>query len=423
MESRSLNIGLLGCGTVGGGVAELLTRKGRDLLPGVELRLVKLAEIDPQKPKELGIDPSIVTPNPEEVINDPQVQVVVELIGGLHPATELIFSAIRNGKHVVTANKAVIAEHGREIFKEAKERGLSVGIRACVTGSHPIFEDLAASATVRAIRGILNGTCNYILTRMEREGLDFEEALKAAQREGYAEADPSLDIDGIDTAHKLVILTRLAFGCWVNPSDIPIEGIRGISVVDLQTAKELGYRIKLLGIAERVDGNALRLRVHPTLIPRQSRLASIEGVDNSVEVLDEVRGDWEVVGPGAGRYPAAGAVLSDILQIARGHPLPIGPEVEEVNLEPLSSLESRYYLRFTALNRPGVLAQLADALGRNQINIAEVLQSAREGEEYVPVVVVTYKCKEEALTRAVSEIDSLPIVGEKTVILRVEDAS
>ncbi|HIE08768.1 MAG TPA: homoserine dehydrogenase [Armatimonadetes bacterium] len=416
----TLKVGLLGCGTVGGGVALILNERGEQLLPGARLMLHKVAERDPTKARSVGLDPSIVTPNPWEVVNDPEVDVVVEALGGLHPAKELIETALEKGKHVVTPNKAVIAEFGRELFRKAKEKGVGLGIRATVTGSHPIFEDLVAAATVKSIRGILNGTCNYILTRMEKEELEFEDALKEAQREGYAEADPSLDVDGVDTAQKLVILTRLAFGFWADPDSFHVEGIRRISALDIRISRRMGYRIKLLGVAERVNGEGIRLRVHPALVSHESRLASVEGVDNAVEVRDDVRGEWGVVGPGAGRFPAAGAILSDILQIARGQPLSIGPETSAFMIEGLSTLKSRYYLRFSAKNRPGVLAKLAGILGENGINIAEVLQTAREGEEEVPVVVITYPCPEEALMRAIDEIDRLPIVGERTVVLRVE---
>ncbi len=429
---REIGIGLLGLGTVGSGVLKLY-RQHRDLLEaraGCRLRVVAVADRDVASPRA-GLDLADwpLTTDAARVVADPGVQVVVELIGGLEPARTFILRALAAGKAVVTANKALLATHGAELFEAARQAGVLLGFEAAVLGGVPVIRALRdglAANRILALHGIVNGTANFILSKMTDEGRPFQEVLREAQAAGYAEADPTLDVEGIDSAHKLQILAALAFRTHLDLKDIHTEGITAVTPEEIDNARELGYRIKLLAIAKAVDG-ALEARVHPTMIPAASPLAAVAGVFNALVVSGDAVGDQMFYGRGAGQLPTASAVWSDVVEIARrlahGYralpedlPLP-GPGLR---LRPVEEIRSAYYLRVMAQDRPGVLSQVAGVLGRHDISIASVIQKARSQATAVPVVMMTHEARERNMRSALEEIDRLPVVAAPTVMLRVE---
>ena len=431
---KEIGIGLLGFGTVGAGVVEDLQKNG-DLLTqriGAKLTLRQIADLDLDRDRGVKVDRSLLTRDAESVVKNSSVDVVIELIGGTGIARDLILKALSLGKPVVTANKALLAEKGEEIFRAAAEQGAAVYCEASVGGGIPIIKALREGLVanhILIIYGILNGTCNYILTRMEQEKLPFDQVLKAAQAAGYAEAEPSLDIDGIDTAHKAVILASLAYGFPVPMKSIHVEGIRGLDPSDIANAAELGYRIKLLGVIKRV-GKEIEVRIHPTLVPHRHMLASVVGVFNAIWVSGDVVGDTLYYGRGAGRAATSSAVLSDLADVARDlqcglktrPPAFIGNGVEgRLGIRAMGDIEARYYLRLSLLDKPGVLAKVAKALGNNQVSIASVMQKEARVGAHVPVIVVTHQAKESNLRAALKEIDVLDVVGAPTVRLRIED--
>jgi len=438
-----IKIALLGLGTVGSGVVKILERQRAELeeRAGCRLALHRIAEADRTRPRE-GLDlarlPLVADAN--EVLDDPQVQIVIELIGGLEPARTFILKALEAGKHVVTANKALLAHHGAELFEAARRRRVMLGFEAAVAGGIPLIravkEGLPANRITTAF-GIVNGTCNYILSKMTDEGRDFSEALKEAQAHGYAEADPTLDIEGLDSAHKLQILASLAFRTHVDLKDIYTEGITGVSQQDVVNAGELGYRIKLLAIAKASGGDVtgsgtrfLEVRVHPTMIPAASPMAAVSGVFNAVFITGDNVGNLMFYGRGAGQLPTASAVWSDALDIARrvAHGLPALdvdlPSMSRVPLplRPVDEIRSAYYLRVMALDRPGVLAQVAGILGRHEISLLSVLQKGRASGGAVPVVMMTHEARERDMRAALTAIDALPVVEGRTAMIRVEAA-
>jgi len=429
---NEIGIGLLGFGTVGSGVVEGL-RRNADLITarlGVRPVLRKIADIDIDSDRGVEVDPAVLTTDAESVIADPSIQVIVELIGGTDAAKELVIKAIEAGKPVVTANKALLAEHGKEIFALAAQRGVSVYFGASVGGGIPIVRALREGMVanrIESIHGILNGTCNFILTRMEDESLPFEKALEEAQQAGFAEADPRLDLDGTDTAHKAVILASLAYGSMVPMESVHVEGIQGLSYTDIQYALDLGYRIKLLAVIKRTDGGA-QVRVHPTLVPLGHVLASVSGVFNAVMVRGNMAGDILYYGRGAGREPTASTVIGDVADVVRDRvgacprrfPV-IGQAGQEIEMGEIGEVETRHYLRLSLLDRPGVFAEIASILGKHKISIASVLQKEVRLGEYVPVVIVTHYAKERALGIALEQIGALDIVGAATVRLRIEE--
>ena len=430
---KDVAIGLLGLGTVGAGVVKILQSHGADMQERVGARLVlaQVADADLRRPRE-GLDLSRLpmTPDAGRVLEDPSIRIVIELVGGLEPARTFILRALAAGKHVVTANKALLAHHGAELFAEARRRGVLLGFEAAVAGGIPLIravkEGLAANR-IRAASGIVNGTCNYILTKMTDEGRDFAEVLKEAQARGYAEADPTLDVEGLDSAHKLQILAMLAFRTTVQLEDIYTEGIAGVTQDDVVNARELGYRIKLLAIA-KADGGALEARVHPTMIPAASPMAAVSGVFNAVFITGDNVGDLMFYGRGAGQLPTASAVWSDALEIARreAHGLGALPEdlpviaATPLPLRPIEDIRSTYYLRVMALDRPGVLAQVAGILGQHDISLVSVLQKARAEREAVPVVMMTHEARERDMRAALALIDRLAVVAGRTTMIRVE---
>ncbi|HOW97383.1 MAG TPA: homoserine dehydrogenase [Kiritimatiellia bacterium] len=426
---KEIGIGLLGFGTVGAGVVEGLQQNGKLLEERLDLRLAlrRLADLDLDSDRGVKADRALMTRDAGEAIRDPNVDIVVELIGGVTKAKEFIRQALELGKPVVTANKALLAEAGAELHRLAAEKKTALYFEASVGGGIPIIkavrEGLVANR-ITSVYGILNGTCNYILTRMEEEKLPFEQVLKAAQQAGYAEAEPSLDVDGHDTAHKAVVLASLAHGFPVPMSAVHVEGIRNISAGDISYAAEMGYRIKLLAVIKQ-GGNGVEARVHPTLVPHAHPLAAVSGVFNAVLVSGDIVGDTLYYGRGAGRRATASAVLADLADAARdlssGARRPPVLRRESGKLRPIGEIVTRCYLRLSLLDKPGVLALVAQALGRKGISIASVMQKETRVGQHVPVLVVTHSAPESAFRAALAEIDRLEVVGAPTVRIRIED--
>jgi len=428
-------VGLIGLGTVGTGVARLLTDR-QDLLTrrlGTDLVLAKVAEINPDRLPGVPLAAARLTTRAQDILDDPDIDLVVELIGGTDVARELVLEAIARGKSVVTANKALLALHGNEILAAAAKQGVEVAFEAAVCGGVPLIlalrQGLAANR-IQEIFGILNGTCNYILTRMSQHGMPYAQALAEAQEQGYAEADPFLDVEGIDTAHKLAILVSLAYGIPLNLDPISVSGISKLDPLDLQFAREFGYAVKLLAITRNHD-RAIEARVHPTLIPRDHMLANVNGAFNAVHLTGDAVGPILLYGQGAGMMPTASAVVSDILDLARNltHGVrrrvpPLGCETALESprmIKPLDEVVTNYYIRFAALDRPGVLSQISGILGKHSISIAAVIQKGREVRGAVPIVMITHEAREANARQALLEVDQLPLVSPPTVFYRIED--
>ena len=430
---NEIKIALLGLGTVGCGVAKILQSHGAEMAEraGCRLAFGRVADADLTRPRD-GVDLARLplTSDAGQAIDDPSVQIVIELIGGLEPARTFILRALQAGKHVVTANKALLAHHGPELFEEARRNRVLLGFEAAVAGGIPLIravkDGLPANRILSAF-GIVNGTCNYILSKMTDEGRDFAEVLKEAQAHGYAEADPTLDIEGLDSAHKLQILATLAFRTAVDLKDIYTEGIAAVTQQDVINATELGYRIKLLAIAKASDG-ALEVRVNPTMIPAGSPLAAVSGVFNAVFITGDNVGNLMFYGRGAGQLPTASAVWSDTIDIARrvAHGIPaLDTDLPTIGrtpipLRPVDDIRSAYYLRVMALDRPGVLAQVAGILGQHDISLVSVLQKQRARHEAVPVVMMTHEARERDMRAALAAIDKLSVVAARTTMIRVE---
>jgi homoserine dehydrogenase len=433
---RHVRLGLLGLGTVGAGVVKLLDAQRATLeeRAGCRLELGAIADLDTTTPRE-GLDVQDLKrrglfKSADEILRDPDTAVVIELIGGLEPARTFILKALTNGKHVVTANKALLAHHGVELYETARRHGVTLAFEAAVAGGIPLIrsvKDGLVANRILSVFGIVNGTCNYILTKMTDEGLDFGMVLKEAQAQGYAEADPTFDIEGNDSAHKLQILVTLAFRTFVDLKDIHTEGITKVSAQDIEYARELGYRIKLLAIA-KATAAGVEARVHPTMIPARSPLAAVSGVFNAVFITGDAVGDLMFYGRGAGQLPTASAVWSDILEIAhrRAHDIPsTGLELPSaaanaLSLQPMDNVRTSYYLRVMAQDRPGVLSRITGVLGENDISIASMIQKGRGPREAVPVVMMTHEARERDMRRALSAIDRLADVASATTMIRVE---
>ena len=429
---KQIGVGILGFGTVGAGVADGLL-KHRDVMAkrlDVDIVLRKIADLDITTDRGIAVPDGVLTTDAKAVLSDPEISIVVETIGGTGVAKAFVLEAIANGKCVVTANKKLLAEYGKEIFEAAKERGVDIYFGAAVGGGIPIIRTIreALSANdIESIHGILNGTCNYILTRMENEGLPFDEVLKDAQRLGYAEANPSLDIDGCDTAHKACILAALAYGFQPTLDQVQIEGIRTLSGTDVRYAAEEGYRIKLLAVVAR-HGDEVEVGVHPTLIPFSHMLASVNDAFNAAWVKGDMSDYTMYYGRGAGRAPTASTVVGDIGDIARN--LAHGetryvrgvPDYAEgkIKLRPAGEIESKFYIRFMLADKPGAMGVVATALGKFGVSLMTVSQKgASEGNQPVPVVVLTHGAKNRAVDAALAEIKASGVIGEDPVKLRV----
>lgn len=434
---KKVNIGLLGCGTVGTGVVKLL-RNNAGLIrarSGIDIALRRVADLDETRCEGLGLDPGVFTPDAASIVEDPRIDIVVEMIGGLGVARDLIRKAISVGKHVVTANKALIATHGNALFRQAVENKVDLAFEASTGGCMPIVKTLRESLVgnrILSMTGILNGTCNYILTRIHEDGISFAEALSLAQEKGYAEADPTLDVEGFDTAHKLAILSCLAYGMELNLEDIFVEGISHITPMDIRFADEFGYRIKLLAISKR-QTDAVEARVHPTMIPADNMLAGVSGSLNAVTVVGDAVEDMLLYGRGAGMMPTATAVVSDIVDIARnivnGCPGRVPPlsfqmdQIRRIAVKPIEEIHTHYYFRFSALDQPGVLSTIAGILGEHGISIKSVQQEGRKVNGTVPVVMMTHLAREKEVRSALAQIEALEVVGQKPVLIRIEDDS
>ena len=432
---KKINVGILGCGTVGTGVAKLLL-ENKDVITrrlGADLNLKYVADIDTETDRGITFPEGVFTDDAAKVMDDPDVHIIVEMIGGVGIAKTFILKAIENGKHVVTANKALIASYGNTLVEAAYEKGVDFAYEASVGGCMPIIKSLRESLVanrIHAMTGILNGTCNYIMTKITEEHSTFEAALKEAQDEGFAEADPTLDVEGIDTAHKLAIMNSLAYGMKINLDDIYIEGISKITPLDIQFAGEFGYKVKLLAIGkEREKG--VEARIHPTMIPFDNPLASISGSLNAVMISADAVGDMMLCGHGAGMMPTGSAVVGDIVDIARNiltsakDRIPIlsyRPDViTEKKIMPVDEIATYYYFRFAAADKPGVLSMISGILGKYKISIQSVHQKGRKTKGPVPIVMLTHKAREKDVKKALYEISAQKEVCDKPILIRIEE--
>ena len=433
---KPINVGLLGIGTVGGGTFNVLSRNEAEITrrAGRPIRITKVADKNLELARQVTAGRAQLTDDAFSVVTDPDIDIVVELIGGCGIAKELVLKAIANGKHVVTANKALLATHGNEIFAAAHEKGVMVAFEAAVAGGIPIIKAVREGLTANRIQwiaGIINGTTNFILSEMRDKGLSFDAALKEAQRLGYAEADPTFDIEGVDAAHKITILSALAFGIPMQFDKAHIEGISQLDADDIKYAEQLGYRIKLLGITRRrPDG--IELRVHPTLIPTKRLIANVEGAMNAVLVQGDAVGATLYYGKGAGAEPTASAVIADLVDVTRMHTA--DPEhrvphlafqpgaVEDTPILPLSEVETSYYLRLRVEDKPGVLADITRILADQQISIDAMIQrEPAEGESQTDIIMLTHITREKNVDAAIVKIEALPVVKKKVIRLRMEE--
>ena len=434
MIKREISVGIIGFGTVGSGTARLLLENSGIIKSrtGFEVKLKKIADLDITRDRGIEVPDGVLTTDASDVLDNPGIDIVVELMGGIHPAKDFMLRAIKNGKHVVSANKALLATDGAEIFAAAREKGVEVGFEAAVAGGIPIIkvlrEGLVANKML-AIYGIINGTSNFILTKMTEEKVEFSDALSEAQRLGYAEADPTFDIEGIDTAHKLTILSSLAYGIPLSYDEVYKEGITKITARDIDFAAEFGYKIKLLAIAKSDDGE-IEMRVHPTMVPNDYLISKIDGVFNAVYVEGDAVGSTLYYGRGAGDMPTGSAVVADIVDIGRNVVCGGSSRVSGIcaegdtsgakKIRKMEDIESMYYFRFAALDQPGVLSKIAGILGNYNISIASVIQKGRSNVGSVPLVVLTHMARERDVMKAVTEIDGMPYVSDKTLVIRVE---
>ncbi|MFQ5672684.1 MAG: homoserine dehydrogenase [Nitrospinales bacterium] len=435
---KTIRLGLIGFGTVGAGVVKILSQTNflieRRL--GATIKLVKIADLDIKSDRGVPVARHVLTTNADDLLDHPEIDIVVELIGGLEPARSFILKAVANGKHVVTANKALLAKHGDEIFSAVEEKNLCLGYEASVGGAIPIIRSLRESFVAtrfKSIGGIVNGTANYILSQMSDGGRDFDTALKEAQAQGFAEADPTFDIEGIDSAHKIAILTRLAYGTGVNFEDIFVQGISGITSEDIQYAGDFGYKIKLLAIS-KMDGEAIDVRVHPTMIPADNPLANVGGVLNAVWVGDEWMEKNILVGHGAGALPTGCAVLGDVAEISRNILSGASGRVptrafqpsaiKNIPIKNISDIECEYFLRLRVMDQPNVLSVISGILGDHSISIKSVIQKGRDRNgDGVPLVLMTHEAREKNVREALRKIDQQEVVCRETRLIRVESGT
>jgi homoserine dehydrogenase len=433
---KPINVGLLGIGTVGGGTWNVLARNREEIQrrAGREIRITMIADKDLEKARRLAGGRATVVADGNEVVSHPDIDIVVELIGGYTVAKDLVLKAIANGKHVVTANKAMLAVHGNEIFAAAQKQGVTVAFEAAVAGGVPIIKALREGLTANRIEwiaGIINGTSNFILSEMRAKGLPFEEVLREAQARGYAEADPTFDVDGIDAAHKLTILSAIAFGIPMQFERVYTEGISRLTREDIRYAESLGYRIKLLGITKRTP-EGIELRVHPTLVPARRLIANVEGVMNAILVQGDAVGATMYYGAGAGADPTASAVVADLVDVTRLHTadpehrvphLAFQPDrLADTRILPMEEVITSYYLRMRVLDRPGVLADITRILADRTISIDAMIQrEPSEGEEQVDIIMLTHETQEKNLNAAMAAIERLPVVAGQVTRIRLEE--
>jgi len=435
MSIKPINAGLLGVGTVGGGTFAVLRRNAEEIArrAGRPIRITVVADKNLKLAKQVAGSACRITDDAFSVVADPEVDIVIELIGGCDVAKDLVLKAIANGKHVVTANKALLAMHGNEIFKAAQDKGVMVAFEAAVAGGIPIIKALREGLSANRIQwiaGIINGTTNFILSEMRDKGLSFDTVLKEAQRLGYAEADPTFDIEGVDAAHKITILSALAFGIPMQFDKAYIEGISKLDATDIKYAEQLGYRIKLLGITKRTP-EGVELRVHPTLIPAKRLIANVEGAMNAVLVQGDAVGSTLYYGKGAGAEPTASAVIADLVDITRMHTadpehrvphLAFQPDkLSDLPILPMNEVTTSYYLRLRVQDKPGVLADITRILAGEQISIDAVIQKEpAEGEEQTDLIMLTHQTREKRINAAIAKVEALPVVAGKVTRLRLE---
>jgi len=435
MSIKPINVGLLGIGTVGGGTFTVLQRNAEEIArrAGRPIRITVVADKNLELAKQVTGGACRITDDAFSVVSDPEVDIVIELIGGYGVAKELVLKAIANGKHVVTANKALLATHGNEIFKAAQDKGVMVAFEAAVAGGIPIIKALREGLSANRIEwiaGIINGTTNFILSEMRDKGLSFDTVLKEAQRLGYAEADPTFDIEGVDAAHKITILSALAFGIPMQFDKAYIEGISKLDATDIRYAEQLGYRIKLLGITKRTE-EGVELRVHPTLIPSKRLIANVEGAMNAVLVQGDAVGSTLYYGKGAGAEPTASAVIADLVDVTRMHTadpehrvphLAFQPDqLSDLPILPMDEVTTSYYLRLRVQDKPGVLADITRILADEQISIDAVIQKEPgEGEDQTDLIMLTHQTREKRINAAIAKVEALPVVAGKVTRLRLE---
>ncbi len=435
---KPIQVGLLGIGTVGGGVFNVLDRNQEEITrrAGRGIQIHTVADLDTKRAEELVKGRAKVVGDAKQVVNDPEIDVVVELIGGYGIAKELVLAAINNGKHVVTANKALLAVHGNEIFAAAQAKGVTVNFEAAVAGGIPIIKALREGLTANRIEwiaGIINGTTNFILSEMRDKGLDFDVVLKEAQRLGYAEADPTFDIEGVDAAHKATIMSAIAFGIPMQFDKAHVEGITKLSATDIKYAEQLGYRIKLLGITKKTK-DGIELRVHPTLIPAKRLIANVEGAMNAVQVMGDAVGTTLYYGKGAGAEPTASAVIADLVDVARlqtadpEHRVPhlaFQPgSMVNTSIMPMGEITTSYYLRLRVADVTGVLADITRILADNSISIDAMLQrEAGDGENQTDLIMLTHETKEKNILAAIAKVEALKTVECSVTKIRLENLS
>lgn len=428
-----VNVGLIGAGTVGCGVAKILMNNS-DLIQkrtGIKIILKKVADIDIERKRPVKIPKKLFTNDAWELINDPEIPIIIELVGGTKIAKDFVIGALKNKKHIVTANKALLAHHGREIFSLASKNNVNIGFEASVGGGIPIIisnKESYVGNNIHSIYGIINGTCNYILSEMSEKGLEFKDVLKSAQDQGYAEADPSFDIDGIDTAHKLSILIMLSYGQFFKFNKFHVEGIRNIAMQDISFADELGYSIKLLAIAKSKN-KGLEAGVYPALVKKRTQMADVSGAFNAIYIVGDALGPTMLYGMGAGMMPTGSAVVGDIVQISKSinnkdtNFVPrLYTDKNNSTLIPINERFGKYYLRFEVKDKPGVLGNITKVLGNNKISIESVIQKGKEpnGGD-VQVVMMTHEAIEKDLTNALSAINRFSFVASKPTFFRIED--
>ncbi len=431
---KEINIGILGLGTVGTGIAKILLENESLITSrlGAKLILKRAADLDLQRDRGITFKDGVLTTDPFEIVDDPDIEIILEMIGGETIAYDLILKSIDNGKHVVTANKALLASQGNLLFKAAAAKGVTIAFEPSVAGCMPIIKTLRETLVanhIQSICGILNGTCNYILSKITDEGVSFESALAGAQAEGFAEADPTLDIEGFDTAHKLAILSSIAFGMEINLKDIYVEGITKITPMDIDFADQYGYKIKLLAIT-KFAGESVEARVHPTMIPLSNPLSNVNGSLNAVTISGDAVGDMMLYGHGAGMMPTASAAISDIVDISRAllnksvSRVPMlsfqTENIRNIPIHPIDEISSIYYFRFSALDQPGVLSKISGILGDHDISIKSVHQTEQKLNGAVPIFMLTHQAREAQVKKALAKIASLEVIADEPLPIRIE---